>query len=576
MENQSQHSAHSSSKGTLPIVIGVTGHRDLRPDDIPKLKTVFRGIISEFMKKYPSTPLVLLSSLAEGADRLAAEVGIELGIEVVVPLPFQIDEYKKDFLTETSCSEFDTLIAQTKSRFVIPFAEGVTAENINLKYSRDSQYGQVGGYISHNSQVLIAFWDGVHLDLQGGTSSVVRMKLEGNDELEDVSRNPLDPPDSGPVYHIVTPRNSQPETKDEPFSVKILYPNGSDDTEAAFRSHQRIFEQIELFNSDAVLLDSELETSRTKSKQYVFPAEHYDSLSQSLRATIDNFAIADTLASRFQLHTTHAFQGLFLLVFTAAAFFDFYAHLFYDYNWVLVGYFLTFIAAFFWYERAKRGKFQSKYLDYRALAEGLRVQLYWQYCGIRYSTSEFYMRKQKSELDWIRFALRTFTIPRSGESSEHEEHHSESKMQRLEVTQKAWVEDQAKYYKKSLHRDHHKLHKMERNINWIFFIGVALTGIQLFLSHPNHYLIVAIGLAPIIAALIGSYLEKNGLVGHIKQYERMNLLFHQANAEISYHLSAGNRKEAVNYILELGKEALSENGDWLLHHRERPLEVPKG
>jgi hypothetical protein len=149
-------------------------------------------------------------------------------------------------------------------------------------------------------------------------------------------------------------------------------------------------------------------------------------------------------------------------------------------------------------------------------------------------------------------------------------------MHRLQVTQTSWVEDQAKYYKKSLHRDHHKLHKMERNINYIFFIGVALTGVQLFLAHPNHYLIVAIGLAPIIAALIGSYLEKNGLVGHIKQYERMSTLFYQANTSIKRHLDLGNRKEATEYVLELGREALAENGDWLLHHRERPLEVPKG
>ena len=28
-------------------------------------------------------------------------------------------------------------------------------------------------------------------------------------------------------------------------------------------------------------------------------------------------------------------------------------------------------------------------------------------------------------------------------------------------------------------------------------------------------------------------------------------------------------------IEELGKEALVENGDWVLLHRERPLQVPK-
>jgi hypothetical protein len=31
---------------------------------------------------------------------------------------------------------------------------------------------------------------------------------------------------------------------------------------------------------------------------------------------------------------------------------------------------------------------------------------------------------------------------------------------------------------------------------------------------------------------------------------------------------------AQHLIEELGKEALEENGDWVLLHRERPLEVP--
>jgi hypothetical protein len=93
---------------------------------------------------------------------------------------------------------------------------------------------------------------------------------------------------------------------------------------------------------------------------------------------------------------------------------------------------------------------------------------------------------------------------------------------------------------------------------------------------PNHYLIVAIGLAPILAALLGSYIEKNGLVGHIKQYERMSALISQANDGIKRFLVDGKRAEAIDYMFELGKEALAENGDWLLHHRERPLEVPKG
>lgn len=561
--------------GSLPIVIGVTGHRDLCEEDIPLLRVLFCEVITDFQTRYPSTPIVLMSSLAEGADRLGAHVALEMGIEVIAPLPFPVEEYKKDFKTEESVLEFDDLLTKVSRSFTVPLAEGASPENLGDLYYRNEQYGQVGGYIARYSQILVAFWDGKHLSNQGGTSSVVRNKLEGLAELETAEQRPLDPPESGPVYHVVTRRKREPGTVGEAMTLQIYYPKGYDDEEQADRSFRRIYEQIERFNSDAALLEEKLTEDRKVSKKYLFPEEHYHTLSGALRETIENFTVADTLASHFQKFTVSAFKGMFLLVLAAATFFDVYAHLYHEEKGVLAWYFATLVAAFLWYERARRGKFQTKYLDYRALAEGLRVQLYWQYAGIRNSASEYYMRKQKSELDWIRFALRTLAIPADDESLSHGVHSTESRMLRLDVTQKYWVEDQAKYYKKAMHRDHHKLHKFEMMINVFFYVGVGLAALQMVI-HPNHYIIVAIGLAPILAALLGSYIEKNGLIGHIKQYERMSALFGQANDGIKRFLTDGKRAEAMEYMFELGREALAENGDWLLHHRERPLEVPKG
>ncbi len=569
------HLSHPDVHGSLPLVLGVTGHRDLRAEDVPQLEELLRSIINDFRSHYPTTPLIMLTSLAEGADRLGARVGLECGVKILAPLPMPIDIYEQDFTTETSRAEFHELLQQCERSYVVPFSEGVTRENLNETYNRNSQYGQVGGYIARYSQILIAFWNGKHLDSQGGTSNVIRYKLEGLAELEEAEQNPLDPPETGPVYHIVSPRKSEETTLGDPFTIKTYFPKGYESEEAAEKHHRRIYEQIETFNRDAGQLEGKLTKERAQSKKYLFPEEHYNTLSPALRSTIDNFTLADSLASYFQHYTIRAFRGLFLLVLTAATFFDVYAHLIHDERSILIGYLISLLAAFLWYEYAKHKHFQTKYLDYRSLAEGLRVQFYWQFSGVRNSASEFYIRKQKSELDWIRFALRTLAISADEESLSSEEHTSESRMKRLEVTQKYWVEDQAKYYKKALHRDHIQLHKLERAINYIFFIGVALAALQLFIE-PNHYLIVAIGLAPIVAALIGSYIEKNGLIGHIKQYERMSTLFARANNLILGFVEQGKRKEASLYIFELGKESLAENGDWLLHHRERPLEVPKG
>jgi hypothetical protein len=98
----------------LPLVIGVTGHRDLRDEDIPLLKTSVKAIfdrLEEFInpdrpldrlrrmvsgtakKNAGATPMVVLSSLAEGADQLVAQVALEKGLHLVAPLPLPLEEY---------------------------------------------------------------------------------------------------------------------------------------------------------------------------------------------------------------------------------------------------------------------------------------------------------------------------------------------------------------------------------------------------------------------------------------------------------------------------------------------------
>jgi hypothetical protein len=83
----------------LPIVIGVTGHRHLRAADLPTLREHVRGLFRQLRRRYPATPLRILTALAEGADRLVAEVALEEGHEVLAPLPLEPADYERDFPT---------------------------------------------------------------------------------------------------------------------------------------------------------------------------------------------------------------------------------------------------------------------------------------------------------------------------------------------------------------------------------------------------------------------------------------------------------------------------------------------
>ena len=60
----------------IHLILGITGHRDIPQEDVDKLKEKIKDIFNELKSKYPHTPFLLLTPLAEGADRIAAKAAI--------------------------------------------------------------------------------------------------------------------------------------------------------------------------------------------------------------------------------------------------------------------------------------------------------------------------------------------------------------------------------------------------------------------------------------------------------------------------------------------------------------------
>lgn len=128
----------------LPLVIGVTGHRDLREEDRAPLEGRVRQVFAEFQRRYPSTPLLLLSPLAEGADRLVARAALEKGARLIVPLPMPQTLYEEDFQTRASREEFHKLLQQAESWFELPLLNGAREKEVRQQGpARDRQYAQV-------------------------------------------------------------------------------------------------------------------------------------------------------------------------------------------------------------------------------------------------------------------------------------------------------------------------------------------------------------------------------------------------------------------------------------------------
>jgi hypothetical protein len=148
------------SDGLLPLIVGVTGHRDLAPDDDSAVQRQVRDVFANLHAAYPHTPIVLLSSLAEGADRVVAHAALECGAELYAVLPVEPQLYEDDFATSESVEEFRALKARSRGSLVV---NAPTTK-------RDDRYAAAGAFVVGHCEILIALWDGNEDEMPGGTS----------------------------------------------------------------------------------------------------------------------------------------------------------------------------------------------------------------------------------------------------------------------------------------------------------------------------------------------------------------------------------------------------------------------
>ncbi len=140
--------------------IGIVGHRVLY--EIEKIQPAIEQALERLAKKFSEEPLTLLTSLAEGSDRLVAtEIRSCEGSRVVVVLPMSVHEYLKDFESAESRKDFTDHLEAAEEVVQLPDLP-----------DRDAGYEAAGHYIVDHCDALICVWDGKEAQGRGGTGSM--------------------------------------------------------------------------------------------------------------------------------------------------------------------------------------------------------------------------------------------------------------------------------------------------------------------------------------------------------------------------------------------------------------------
>jgi hypothetical protein len=581
------------SQVLAPLVIGITGHRDIREEDRKSLEHKLKEVFLKLHKDYAATPLILVTALAEGADRLAAEVALSLHFKVhlVVPIPMPIELYEIDFdsltvletpfatvaVSRSSREEFHALLERAETRFELGLADGNTNEAIaELGPARDRQYELVGKYIAQQSQILIALWDGVDSGRVGGTASVVSFQREGVPGPETCE---LEAPEGFPVYHILTPRLKNQYPQGGVLNLRTLYPRvfqGNDDR--AKKYYSEMFARLDEFNGYITRADGKRAKAIAKSKSYLLQDMREDELPAGMEPALNRYAAADALAISFQQWWFWAQVGLHFFTFLSFLSFLLFAHLpNHPALWWLLSAGLAIAVLFLWVVSRKQA-FDAKHEDYRAIAEGLRVKFFWRLAGITDAIADHYLGKQRSELDWIRNGFRGWNVMEGREDhGTVDSMEGEDQRSRLGFVRKYWIDDQFRYFGRAAESNVKKQEFCE-HAGRICFYGMVLPAVVLpFLTkHECYFGLVAIILEALLAAaaLLHHFNNRMAYGEHAKQYNRMASLFARASDLLGKFLEHDDYENAYDCVRKVGKEALTENGDWVLLHRERPLEVP--
>lgn len=514
-----------SETGKIPVIVGITGHRDLRGCDLDDLKKAVRTELESLRTKYPHSEFKVMTCLAEGADMLCAETALEMGLEIITVLPMPADEYSEDFegdalrkLNEMTERSSRILIAPHKE----PFME-----------DRDYLYRQAGIYIAEHCHILFALWDGTPGEEGGcGTASVVQAKLRNlakGSAGEQLRRS------DGAVVQIVTPRR---KTEGTELKAGTVIMHGNEEIS------NKILRDTDNYNKDCMKNASE------------------GSEDDKIRAV---YAASDRLSIIYDIWDRRILIGL-----SACATVLTMAFLLYDeaeWHWMILLCGVMILSLFAINTFTKWTRFNARYVEYRVLAEACRVQTYLRTAGIGREVSDIMPWNLQVAIPWVSRAISAVT---TGQNT------CEQKSI-LDV----WILDQRDYHRKALKRAEIQLKRNDRMVNAALVITIAtyaaallfemvccgmLSGTSMFAAETNDAVRtgfkLCMGAFSAVTLFANNYYGRLALPNVIDDHRKMAMLYEEAEREIA------DKGEDELLLLRIAEDELYENANWYAYQNK--------
>jgi hypothetical protein len=374
----------------------------------------------------------------------------------------------------------------------------------------------------------------------------------------------------GAVIRIATPRQSAATRP----AVSVDWP---DPRGPVWPRVVAMARRIRRFNRDAAHLATHAPERIAQSRRDLCDEAPTPSGAQALERLVEVYAMADALAIQRQAWVRRGWRLLLSLGVLGVLALAEHAHAHDHPPQFLAAYIVVLVGAFVLYIAMKSQRTQPRFLEYRALAEALRVAFFWRVAGLPGEPVDHYPGHIARVVESISMALRTEEI--------RVEPPPPTK-QGLASAIECWAEGQRRFFERASLRDQRRGHRFKLASNLAIAAGivVALAGLAL---HPStgtwllvgsdeayHWVILGMVALPALGGALATYTDRLGHETQARQYERMLDLFDLALAELREHAADPSRQREI--LVRLASEALSEHAHWVVLHRQRPFEIRTG
>src|SRR5882762_3722061 len=376
--------------GNSPFMVGVSGHRDLDPAELLRLREAVTDFVRQLKEHLPDTELRMVVGMAEGADLLVAESALELGVRVEAVLPMRLDQYAADFDAD-NLARLKDLLRHPGVRCV-ELMSGVPDRAVarHASAQRDAMYANLTDTLIRRSSLLLALWDGRASQLSGGTADTV-LRYLGVRTDENVGIEPVEFVDARGeeadacarlVYWTPAARNGVASASDSRSPCFLLGVGENvlqvQQTMPSWLKHQ--LAELNGYNLEFRRLSDAGRLATADSLMAALPASLPLSGRRPLEDIDAQYRKADALAVYYQRRSDRLFD-----LFAITAFAMGVAYLVYDKlvesKILLIAYLLTLLGSLFTYHVLQGKRWFGKHLTYRALAETLRARFYLRLAG---------------------------------------------------------------------------------------------------------------------------------------------------------------------------------------------------